>query len=98
MKRKKISANEVNKFCYCNYQWYYERLYGISEIRRINSEYCRENGFISKTSRNFERGKKFHNNYIFKYKLKVFLKFVLILAVIALLFYCFIYHLIDYKL
>ena len=85
MNRKKISANEVNKFCYCNYQWYYERLYGNSEIRRLNSEYCEKNGFTGNTNKNFKRGRNFHNNYLFKYKFKRLFKFMLFLFIIGLI-------------
>ena len=81
---KKISAGEINKFCYCNYQWYYEKIYGTSEIKRLNSEYCEKNGFQSQTSKNFKRGRKFHNNYVFKYRMKRFFRFVLFLLVFSL--------------
>lgn len=87
MKGKKISANEINKFCYCNYQWYYEKVYGTKEIRRINSEYCKENGFENKALKNFSRGQKFHNRYVFKYRIKKFFKLCLILFFIFLILY-----------
>nr|WP_317359380.1 hypothetical protein [uncultured Tyzzerella sp.] len=32
-KDEKISASEINKYCYCQYSWYYERLYGKKHIR-----------------------------------------------------------------
>ena len=83
--RKKISASEINKFCYCNYQWYYEKVYGLAEIRRLNSEYCEKNGFKSGTSKNFERGIRFHNRYVFKYKIKRFFKFILFLIIFVLI-------------
>lgn len=91
MRNKKISANEINKFCYCNYQWYYEKIYGISEIRRLNSEYCEKNGIKRGTSKNFARGRKFHNSYLFKFKIKRLFKIVLFIsfafAVIYALYY-----------
>ena len=83
--RKKISASEINKFCYCNYQWYYEKVYGSAEIRRLNSEYCEKNGFKSGTSKSFERGIRFHNRYVFKYKIKRFFKFILFLIIFVLI-------------
>ncbi len=87
MKEKKISANEINKFCYCNYQWYYEKVYGAKEIRRLNLEYCKENGIESKVSKNFSRGRKFHNRYILKYKIKKFFKICFIFGFILLILY-----------
>jgi len=83
--KKKISASEINKFCYCNYQWYYEKIYGATEIRRLNSEYSMKNGFESKTSKNFKRGRRFHNNYVFKYKIKLFFKYILFIFIFALI-------------
>lgn len=38
MEHKTISAHELNKFAYCPYQWYYERLYGRKELRRLYQE------------------------------------------------------------
>ena len=38
MERKTISAHELNKYAYCPYQWYYERLYGRKELRRRYQE------------------------------------------------------------
>ena len=29
---KTISAGEINKFVYCPYQWYYQRLYGNKNL------------------------------------------------------------------
>ena len=87
MKNKKISANEINKFCYCNYQWYYEKIYGSSEIKRLNAKYKEENGIKSSTSKNLRRGVKFHNQYVFKYKIKRFFKLVLFFIVITLIIY-----------
>ena len=39
---KTISAGEINKFVYCPYQWYYQRLYGNKKLRelvKIRNEY-----------------------------------------------------------
>lgn len=83
--KKKISASEINKFCYCNYQWYYEKIYGSAEIRRLNYEYCEKNGFKGGTNKNFKKGMKFHNSYVFKYKVKRFFKFILFLFIFVLL-------------
>ena len=35
IERETISAHEINKYDYCPYQWYYERLYGRAELRRL---------------------------------------------------------------
>ena len=31
IERETISAHEINKYDYCPYQWYYERLYGRAD-------------------------------------------------------------------
>ena len=89
MKKKKISANEINKFCYCNYQWYYEKIYGAKEIKRLNYEYCKENGIKSNgiANKNFARGRKFHNNYLFYYKLKKLFKFCCFLLILCVVLF-----------
>ena len=33
-----ISATELSKFEYCPYQWYYERVYGRNELRKLAKE------------------------------------------------------------
>ena len=38
IERETISAHEINKYDYCPYQWYYERLYGRAELRRLLTE------------------------------------------------------------
>ena len=38
IERETISAHEINKYDYCPYQWYYERLYGRAELRRLYAE------------------------------------------------------------
>ena len=40
MKKNKstISANEINRFVYCNYQWYYGKIYGSARLRELVNE------------------------------------------------------------
>ena len=38
IERETISAHEINKYDYCPYQWYYERLYGRAELRRLYTQ------------------------------------------------------------
>ncbi|MDD3393439.1 MAG: hypothetical protein PHG19_02190 [Anaerotignum sp.] len=64
MERKTISAHEINKYTYCPYQWYYERLYGRKELRRLyherNEALCLEDDLTS----NFTKGLDYHQqNY-----------------------------------
>lgn len=86
MKSKKefISANEINKFIYCPYQWYYEKQYGIAHLRKLYRERNQRLGLTGNIDHNFVKGQKFHNSYYMKDKLFKLLKIVLfVVAFIA---------------
>ncbi|MDE6182043.1 MAG: PD-(D/E)XK nuclease family protein, partial [Eubacteriales bacterium] len=55
---EKISANEINKYSFCPYQWYYERLYGAKYIREKQKERNQALGLKDKTLSNFNKGIK----------------------------------------
>ncbi len=61
----KITANEINKFSYCPYQFYYERLYGRKHISQTRKEMLDGLGYKQddKTMSNLKRGLDYHNNY-----------------------------------
>lgn len=87
-----ITANEINKFCYCPYQWYYGRIYGSKELQRLSRENkkrlsvkstkIKDNG--SKRLSNFERGRNYHQKDYEAYCLRV--KKAKILAVLIAIF------------
>lgn len=82
--KEKISANEINKYTFCNYQWYYERLYGSKNIR---NEYKKRNeslNLISYTKIKLNKGVKFHNRYLLKRKILSILKSMFIIILIVL--------------
>jgi len=60
---KSISANEINKFVYCPYQWYYERAYGSAHIRELYKERNQRLGLEDVVLSNFRKGQGFHANY-----------------------------------
>jgi len=60
---KSISANEINKFTYCPYQWYYERLYGAAYIRELYKERNKILGLRDTAFSNFRKGQNFHSKY-----------------------------------
>lgn len=60
---QQISANEINKFLYCPYQWYYERLYGSLHIRALYKERNQKLNLTDTASSNFKKGQDFHNSY-----------------------------------
>lgn len=84
----KISANEINRYIYCNYQWYYRRLYGDSELTKLKKERNKALG-IKRDPRThaFVRGNKFHLNYHRWYKIKKVLYLILILALLGSVLY-----------
>lgn len=84
---EKISANEINKYCFCPYQWYYERLYGTKYLRNLQNERNKELGLTDKINSNFDRGLKFHNNYRLKRILIFIFKFSILIAIFILAIY-----------
>lgn len=92
----RISANEINKFSYCPYQWYYERVYGSKELRRLKNELNKELGISDKRTENFSRGNKHHDAIYRRYKLKVLFIKIVILCVVLYLIYLGITGLINY--
>ncbi len=84
---KKISANEINKYCFCPYQWYYERLYGAKHLRNLQNERNKELGLKNKTNSNFDKGLKFHNNYRLKRIVIFSLKLVILIFICILVTY-----------
>ena len=60
---KSISANEINKYAYCPYQWYYERLYGAAHLRRLYKERNEKLGLNDTVFSNFKSGLDYHASY-----------------------------------
>ncbi len=83
-----ISANEINKFVYCPYQWYYERAYGKKHIRMLYNQRNERLGLPDSLQSNFVKGQAFHNKYsgvsYGKYALAAFI----IIAVIGVVLLC----------
>ncbi len=85
-----ITANEINKYTYCPYQFYYERVYGQKYIRAVRSEMLEELGYTDKTKSNLKKGLDYHKNYKTKNGLKypIFkLMILVVLIVIGFAFY-----------
>jgi len=60
---KTISASEINRYIFCNYQWYYERKYGAAELRRRKKEYLEELGIEPAENGHLQRGLVFHARF-----------------------------------
>lgn len=79
---KKISANEINRFVYCPYQWYYGRYYGQTALKE---QYKALGNKSSKTENHFAKGVKFHKAYYRSYRIKRVLIILGLMLVSAIL-------------
>ncbi len=75
----KISANEINRYCYCPYQWYYKRYYGTTEL---NKRYKELGIDTSSHLSHFEKGRLFHKRYYRAYRIQTFIRILLIIAIV----------------
>lgn len=84
----RISANEINRYLYCNYQWYYRRLHGDAKLTKLKKEYNQALG-IKKDPRThaFMKGNKFHLNYHRWYKVKKVMYLIFLMMLLALIIY-----------
>jgi len=87
-----ISANEINKYLYCNYQWYYEKTYGQPTLRKLNKEFLQSLGIQHQNNdeENFAKGKNYHNKFIRSSIKKGVVNFIILVIIIVIL-YLFIY-------
>jgi hypothetical protein len=82
-KEKQFSATEVNKFCYCRLQWYYERKYGAKQLSEWRKERNASMGWEAGGESAFARGNKFHKGFTRRYIIRLALRRILITAVLA---------------
>ncbi len=92
-KDKRFSASEVNKFCYCRLQWYYERRYGAKKLSEWRKERNNSMGWGAAGESPFKRGRKFHTNYTRNHNARLVLRRLTAVIVLAgllllLLYYC----------
>jgi len=82
-KDKTISPSEVNRYLFCNYQWYYQRKYGVAELRRLKLEKMEEMGIKPEISGDtfLQRGLRFHARFGRWRRLKLVLRLALALAI-----------------
>lgn len=78
----KISANEINRFVYCPYQWYYTRCYGS---KALHERYKALDIQSSQHESNFVKGQKFHHHYYRSYRFKRVVQSLLLVLLISTL-------------
>lgn len=79
----KISASEINRFTYCPYQWYYNRIYGQKTLNEKKATVV-----VKKTlpkESNFKRGLRFHEAYYRSYQIRKRIEYLIIIVLIILL-------------
>lgn len=91
-KKKTITPNEINKYLYCPYQWYYERYYGKAEIRNLYKQRNEKYDYKDTSKSHFKKGLDFHNNYSEKYIDKISKKLILILIMVLILVIMLLYY------
>lgn len=85
MERKTLSAHEISKYDYCPYQWYYERLYGRKELRRLYVERNKRLNLEDSLASEFRKGEKYHRRsyLILKFKRMLWKLLVILFAAAA---------------
>ncbi len=78
-----ISANEINKFSYCPYQWYYERYYGRKELRLLAKQRNEDLGLTDFRQERLLEGNKRHAMVHQSYKWRMAVIKLMLIAVIA---------------
>ncbi len=81
--KRTVTANEINKYCYCPYQWYYERLYGRKELRKLVAERNERLGITDSRLSNFASGLEYHSHVKFR-TVNIF-KLISVAAVVVVL-------------
>ena len=82
-----ISASEINRYMFCNYQWYYERKYGAAELRRRKKEHLEELGIVPGGDSHIQRGLTFHARYGQRRRLRLVYMWLRAVAIIAIFIY-----------
>ncbi len=76
----KISANEINRFVYCPYQWYYSRYYGQKDLKERYKALKDKN---SQLESNFKKGLRFHKNYYLSYRFQKCIRWIIALTALG---------------
>ena len=86
MERKTLSAHESSKYDYCPYQWYYERLYGRKELRRLYVERNARLNLEDSLASEFRKGEKYHRrSYLLLKFRRILWKLIVILFAAAVI-------------
>ena len=94
MERKTLSAHEISKYDYCPYQWYYERLYGRKELRRLYVERNARLNLEDSLASEFRKGEKYHRRsyLLLKFKRMLWKLIVILFAAAVVVGYLWMKH------
>lgn len=94
MGKETLSPHELNKYSYCPHQWYYEKVYGSKELRRMRKLYLEERDTtIDIMQSNFVRGEQFHQKkYRILYWQRRIIKGIFWILLLAVLVYGVLYY------
>lgn len=81
-KKVKISANEINRYTYCPYQWYYGKVYGQKVLKE---KYRALDRGEAPYEGNFKKGLHFHDNYYKAYRWKKRIEWAIVIVFVILL-------------
>lgn len=83
-----ISANEINRYVYCHYQWYYRRYYGDKKLTLLKKERNQALG-IKQDARihAFTKGNRFHRRHHRWYRIKKVIYFIVFITALIFMFY-----------
>ncbi|MFI3175300.1 MAG: hypothetical protein R3Y53_08935 [Bacillota bacterium] len=91
MKKKAISASEINRFAYCPYQWYYERIYGKKELLRLRRERLDALGVKPSGNNRLKEGIRYHDKHYVRMQRQDFLQkvlfFIVVIGIMVSFFY-----------
>ena len=76
----RIAANEINRYMYCPYQWYYKRVYGN---KALHEQYKELGISSSKHEDNYTKGMAYHTRYHAYYRIKRIGQWLLLILLIA---------------
>jgi len=84
-----ISPSEINKYVYCNYQWYYQRKYGAAELRHRRKVFLESQGLDTSfaADNHLQRGKEYHDNFFKRRRFVAVLRIIFVLGIIAAVVY-----------
>jgi len=84
---ERISPSEINKYVYCPYGWYYERLYGRKRLNGLRKTYLQTLGIDDPGKDAYVKGQKFHKQY----RSFSFIRAVMQTAAFIIIVYVFVY-------